>query len=109
MKKLDAPEAAGVTAVTLDTSHFLRMDKARGCRIVCMSGVLLVTVSGEFRDFELHPSDTMVVPNNGLALIEAVRDSRLLVKAPRRSLILHALNRFRLHGLCVQNGFGADV
>jgi hypothetical protein len=102
MKSFTAPDAAGVTAVTLAAFQFLRMGKAHGCRIVCTYGILLVTVSGEHRDFELHSGDTLVVPNDGLALIEAIGDSRLLLQERRRSAILRRLLPLRLRSGPVQ-------
>lgn len=106
MKSATAPDAPGVTAVTLAAFQFLRMGKARGCRIVCTAGILLVTVSGEHTDFELHPGDALVVPNDGLALVEAIGDACFLLQARRRSAILRRFLPSHLRGAAAQPGSG---
>lgn len=106
MKSTTAPDAPGVTAVRLAAFQFLRMVEARGCRITCTSGILLVTVTGEYMDFELHAGDVLVVPNDGLALIEAIGDSRLLLQERSRTTILRRFMPLRLLGGPVQQRWG---
>ena len=109
MKHVVAPDTAGITTFTLAAFQFLRLSKAQGCRIVCTSGILLVTVSGEYRDFELRPGDTLVVPNDGLALIEAIGDSRLHLQEPRRSAILCAFMPLQQRSDPVQQWSGTGL
>ena len=101
MKSTTAPDAPGVTAVRLPAFQFLRMVKARGCRITCTSGILLVTLTGEYMDFELHAGDVLLVPNDGLTLIEAIGDSRLLLQERSRNAMLRWFMPFSLQtNLC---------
>ena len=69
-------------AVTLPALQLLRLRGAGGCRIVCTSGLLLVTATGEARDVELSALDDYVIPNNGLVLMEAVRVSTVRLERP---------------------------
>jgi hypothetical protein len=109
MKQVAAPIADGVTAFTLAACQFLRMSKVQGCRIVCTSGILLVTVSGEYGDFDLYPGDTLAVPNNGLALIEAIGVSSLLLQEPRRNVIQRAFLSLAQRGERMQQKSGMGV
>lgn len=69
-------------AMSLPAGQFLRLRKGSGCRIVCMAGVMLVTVSGVVEDIDLHASDGYTVPNDGLVLIEAVGAAVLTLAWP---------------------------
>ncbi|SMP63563.1 hypothetical protein [Noviherbaspirillum suwonense] len=75
-------EAGSGTAQALPALRFLRFNDAAGCRLVCVSGVLLVTVAGVSADIELYPADSFVIPNGGLVLVEAVRESSVRVEKP---------------------------
>jgi hypothetical protein len=73
--------------------QLLRLRGVGGCRIVCSSGLLLVTATGEARDVELSALDDYVIPNNGLVLMEAVRASIVRVERPARGAWRNAINR----------------
>lgn len=85
-------------AVALRAGQFLRIRKGRGCRVVCLSGVVLATASGVAQDFDLHAHGEFLLPNDGLVLIEAVADADLLLHEPSRAGIAWraALGRLRL-------------
>jgi hypothetical protein len=77
--------------VMMPALQLLRLRGAGGCRIVCSSGLLLVTATGEARDVELSALDDYVIPNNGLVLMEAVRASIVRVERPARGAWRNAL------------------
>lgn len=64
----------------LAACSFLKLRSAKGYRIVCASGVLLATVSGDYREFELHAPGAFVVPGNGIVLIEAIGDASVVLQ-----------------------------
>ena len=80
MKTPFAGADADSAPVMLPALQFMRLRRARGRRIVCLSGTALITVSDVLQDIELHASAGFVVPNDGLVLIEAVTAARLMVE-----------------------------
>jgi hypothetical protein len=60
----------------------LRLTNAKGCRVNCVSGVVLITAYNEPEDFELRPADVFVVPNNGLTLVEGIGRCYVRVDLP---------------------------
>jgi hypothetical protein len=71
-------------AFTMPALQLLRLRGAAGSRIVCASGLLLVTAADDPRDVELAALDGYLIPNNGLVLMEAVRDSTVRLERPAR-------------------------
>lgn len=66
----------------LSDTQLFRLSNAKGCRVQCLTGTALITVFGELDDFTLHPGETLVIPNHGLALVEAIGRGRVTVKPP---------------------------
>jgi hypothetical protein len=60
----------------------LRLAKAKGWRINCVSGIALITAYNEPQDFELRPGGVFVVPNNGLTLMEGIGHCYVTAEAP---------------------------
>lgn len=59
-----------------------RLEHAMGQQIECLSGTAWVTFYGDGTDFILRAGQQMVVPNDGLALIEAVGEAPARVRLP---------------------------
>ncbi len=60
--------------------QLLRLTGARGWRISCVRGCLLVTQYNDARDYKLLAGDTLVVTEHRLVLIEAIRDAVVKVE-----------------------------
>lgn len=68
-----------VFEVALPQAAPLRVLGAKGCRIACPCGAVLLTAYGEHADHQLSAGGMYTAPNNGLLLIESLgRHSRLL-------------------------------
>lgn len=75
----------------LHENHPLRFSKARGHRIECMFGTVWITAYNELEDHMLTQGQVYVVPNNGLALVEAIGQGKVRIHMP--NLVLHVLHR----------------
>lgn len=60
--------------LALQSNQLLRLTHARGRRIRCITGVAWLTAYGEAKDIMLHASNTFVIPNHRLNLVEAIGD-----------------------------------
>lgn len=60
----------------------MRLANAAGRRIECLSGTAWITVYGEAADITLRTGDVFTIPNQGLALLEAVGAARVRVHQP---------------------------
>ena len=64
------------TKIRMSRRAFQRMDGVKpGSTLLCDTGVLWVTQSGDRRDYVLTPGQEMVVTKRGKVLVEAMRDS----------------------------------
>lgn len=60
----------------------MRLANAAGRRVECLSGMAWITAYGEAADITLRAGDVFVVPNQGLALLEAVGAARVRIHQP---------------------------
>ena len=60
----------------LPAGGLLRLEDACGRRISCTAGILWITVTGEREDVFLRANECYEIPAQGLALVEAIEDSR---------------------------------
>lgn len=84
----------------------MRLCNGAGVRLQCMEGIAWITFHGEAEDLMLHAGHAVVVPNDGLVLMEAVGSGRLRIVLERGRGIAtsragHAVQAFmlRLQGL----------
>jgi len=75
----------------LTENHPLRFSKARGHRIECLYGTVWITAYNELDDHMLTQGKVFQVPNNGLALVEAIGQCKVRIHMP--NLMLHVLHR----------------
>lgn len=61
----------------LGRPRLLRLHRVRGARIQVLSGVVLITFQNVANDVELRYGESVVVPNNGLALLEGFDKCRI--------------------------------
>jgi len=83
----------------------LRFSKAKGRRVECLSGVVWITACNELSDYMLKAGDVLIIPNNGLTLIEAIGDCRVRIDLP--NLFIHMLHRLLV--LCGWDRLGQGV
>lgn len=75
----------------LTENYPLRFSKARGHRIECLYGTVWITAYNELEDHMLTQGQVFVVPNGGLALVEAIGQCKVRIHMP--NLFLHVLHR----------------
>ena len=51
----------------------------------CLSGVVWITAYNELSDYMLKAGEVLIIPNNGLTLIEAIGDCRVRIDFPNCS------------------------
>lgn len=70
--------------IHLFSNRPLRLNKARGLRIACVSGTIWITIAGQQEDIFLRPGEQHTLRNNGLALVEAIGSGSIrLHQAPQ--------------------------
>lgn len=80
----------------LPAGGLLRLEDARGNRIMCTAGVLWITVAGKSDDIFLRAGECYDIPAQGLVLVEGLENSRVTVGIQVREL---AASCFRVSGL----------
>lgn len=63
--------------IRLDDNHPLSLRSARGLRIICTSGTLWITTTGESGDIFLAAGEAHRVHSNGLTIIESIGSGKL--------------------------------
>ena len=72
-------------AIRLHANNFWRVNSGRrGKRIACLNGMLWVTQEGDLKDHILTAGEEFVAAQDGLVLVEAVRDASVLVTSPEK-------------------------
>jgi hypothetical protein len=83
------------TVFQLTQDQPLRLEQAKDQCVICLSGRVWITAYNESVDFELYAGDLFVVPNDGLALIDAIGEGRIRIdhaRRPRKSNHLPSLS-----------------
>lgn len=65
------------TELFLPAGRLLRLECARGKRIVCTAGILWITVAGNSEDVFLRAGECYDIPTHGLVLVEGLENSQL--------------------------------
>lgn len=77
----------------LKANQPLRLHAARNIRIICIQGVIWITVSGQTCDIFLIPGQSYRVPSNTLTLIESMGEGKIhLEKLPPKSWLKDRAN-----------------
>jgi hypothetical protein len=64
------------TKIRMPRHAYQRMDSLkRGSTLVCETGILWVTQTGDRHDYILQPGQKLVVSRRGKVLVEAMRDA----------------------------------
>jgi hypothetical protein len=73
----------------LTNSNPIRLTKARGVRIRCISGTIWITTPDKFADTFLEVGESCLIDSRGLVLIESINDGRvrLEIEAQRHLLM----------------------
>jgi hypothetical protein len=66
-------------------NHPLRLEQSKNRCVTCLSGRVWITAYNELTDFELNAGDSFVVPNDGLALVDAIGECRVRIDYPQRA------------------------
>ena len=77
----------GLAEYRLSENAPLRLSKAPGHRIECLSGTAWITVQGQSADFILRAGQSFDIPGDGLTLIDAVGAGRVRVRLPAPTAI----------------------
>lgn len=77
----DGGKAQPQAEYALSSDVPLRLEDAGGRVLEAISGVTWITVYGQATDILLRPGQRFTVPNDGLALLEAIGSSRIRLAA----------------------------
>jgi hypothetical protein len=75
----------------------LRIDNGRAHVIDVFEGQVWLTLDGDARDLFLEAGESFTVEGHGLALLQALRDSRVLVSERAEGALPRPMNAFALH------------
>jgi hypothetical protein len=65
--------------LVLDAGELVRFDAARGVEVACESGRLWITEEDQARDVFLDEGQSVRLSGRGVALLEAVRQTRVRI------------------------------
>jgi outer membrane usher protein FimD/PapC len=68
----------------LNTGNLLKL-QAGGVQLAVVRGLVWITQEGDPRDLFLSAGGTLILDRRGIALVEAVKDTALVVSAPAES------------------------
>jgi len=66
--------------IVLRENRPLRLTRARGRRIVCISGCTWITAPAVAEDIYLKAGEGWLIPNQGLVLVEAVGSATVILR-----------------------------
>lgn len=72
MKPMDFPAIQSAFIFRLQGGNPVCLRNAKGFRLRCVSGVVLITAYKETRDIALGAGEIFAIPNNGLILMEGI-------------------------------------
>jgi len=75
----------GSATLAIARGKLLRIERARGTVIHCVTGTLWVTQHGDSKDYLLGPGQVLRIENDGPALAHAVRSATLRLEPARVS------------------------
>ena len=70
--------------VCLQHNQPVRLNGARGLRIICTAGTIWITVPGELEDVFLNAGQSYRIGSNQLALIESIVSGKIRLENPGR-------------------------
>lgn len=85
----------------LTDSNPIRLTKARGVRIRCISGTIWITTPDKFADTFLEVGESCLIDSRGLVLIESVNDGRVRLETDAQRNARTELLKW-LKNLCIR-------
>jgi hypothetical protein len=80
-----------LAATTLRQRELHRIVDAKGALLQCLHGTVWLTQHGDRRDIVLEPGDEAVIEHDGLSIVTALSDARIVLAReafePARSLL----------------------
>lgn len=70
--------------IDLPADRPIRLNRAQGIRLRCITGTIWITVAGQTEDIFLSPGESWQIAGNGLCLIESIADGRFRLELPHR-------------------------
>lgn len=89
------------TVIQMNESNRLSFSNARNVRLECLDGVIWLTFSDNEGDFLISRGEQMVIPSNGLALIQGLPFASVKLTSPtsKVSILRNLLNSIKGHFL----------
>ena len=89
------------TVIQMNESNRLSFSNARNVRLECLDGVIWLTFSNIEGDFLIERGEQIVIPSNGLALIQGLPFASVKLTSPttKVSILRNLLNSIKSHFL----------
>ncbi len=89
------------TVIQMNESNRLSFSNARNVRLECLDGVIWLTLSNIEGDFLIERGEQIVIPSNGLALIQGLPFASVKLTSPtsKVSILRNLLNSIKSHFL----------
>jgi len=89
------------TIIQMNESNRLSFSNARNVRLECLDGVIWLTFSDNEGDFLIERGEQIVIPSNGLALIQGLPFASVKLTSPtsKVSILRNLLNSIKSHFL----------
>jgi Protein of unknown function (DUF2917) len=68
--------------IELERREMVPVEDARGGRIVCLRGRIWITEYGSTGDIVLEAGESYKISREGVAVVQALRDARVVLRAP---------------------------
>jgi hypothetical protein len=68
--------------IELERREMVPVEDARGGRIVCLRGRIWITEYGSTGDIVLEAGESYKISRKGVAVVQALRDARVVLRAP---------------------------
>jgi hypothetical protein len=89
------------TVIQMNESNRLSFSNARNVRLECLDGVIWLTFSDIEGDFLIERGEQIVIPSNGLSLIQGLPFASVKLTSPtsKVSILRNLLNSIKSHFL----------
>jgi hypothetical protein len=75
---------SGSAEFFLKANQPISLRSARNIKVVCTSGIIWITVSGQTKDTFLSSGQFFQIPNNALTVIESIGEGKVCLTKPRQ-------------------------